>query len=493
MSLSQLLRILWARKFLFVTLCVTLVMAVAVVSLVLPKKYIAEVAMVVDVDDANPVGERTAYQAQQQTAFIATQIDVIASRNVALKVIEDEHLLEEPYFIDEFAAAGGRPNDADGMRLWLAYQLLDELNVRSSRNGNVIFAQFSSRDPQLAARLANGFSDAYIRTALELKVEPARRKTEWFDKQVQTLRDHYESAQQKVSEYQSKHGVIGVDDAQIDAENARLQELTNQLVMAQSQAYATRARAGQMDEASLLNRPDELSDVMKSPLLQNLKTELARAEGKFADVSQRFDRNHPQYMSAAAELAALQKKVQHELDNARATVARESSISQQQVSNLQRAVETQRQRIIGMRGTQDDYAMLKHEADSARNAYDAAIKRNGETDLESRLDFTNIALLNAAAVPTQPASPRFALNVALAVLFAPLLAAAMILAGELRMRVVHSAEDLREASLGPLLAEVPRPPATLRRSRVTRRGFRRLRTPTRTEPRIEPRVEPGIP
>jgi len=467
MSLAQLMRTLWARKTLFITVCaITLFIALAA-SLLLPKKYEAEAAVVVDINGNDPLSENNnnGSQAQLQPAFLATQMDVIASHSVALKVVDKLKLSEDPAMQEAFNTA----TDGQGsLRDWVADLLLNKLRVRSSHNGNVIFIQYTSKHAKRAADIVDAFADSYIQTSLELKIDPARRSAGWFDEQVKTLREQLEATQQKLSAYQTEHGIIGSDDARIDAENGRLNEISNQLVEAQSAMYESTAREQQMKEAAALNRPDELSDLLKSPLVQNLKTELARAEAKFADVSQRFDHNHPEYMSAQAELGSLQKKVRDEMENARATVAREASIGRQRVADLQRSLEEQRQRILSLKHEQDDYSVLKRDADNARTAYDTALQRGGETRLESRLDHTNIAILNHAVVPMLPSSPKLLLNLALALLLGPWLAAAVCMMVEMLNRCVHTTDDLDANDLGPVLGEVPASTLTLRRSWLRR-------------------------
>ncbi len=462
MSLGQLVRILWARKTLFLSVCAATLFLALAASLLLPKKYEAEAAVVVDVNGNDPLSDNNSNStAQLQPSFLATQMDVIASHSVALKVVDRLKLAEDPAMREAFMSATGGQGV---MRDWVADLVLNKLRVRSSHNGNVIYVQYASKSPQRAAQIVDAFADGYIQTSLELKVDPARRQAGWFDEQVKTLRDALEASQQKLSAYQTEHGVIGSDDARIDVENARLQDISNQLVEAQSGMYESGARAQQMKEAASVNRPDELSDLLKSPLLQNLKTELARAEAKFADVSQRYDHNHPEYMSAAAELASLQKKVRDEMENARATIGREASIGRQRVADLQRALEEQRNRILSLKHAQDDYSVLKRDAENARTAYDTALQRGGQSRLESRLDHTNIAILNHAVVPMQPSSPRLLLNLALALLLGPWLAAALCMMVEMLNRRVHTAEDLYGNDLGPLLGEVPNSGLTLRRS-----------------------------
>ena len=102
MRSSQLIRILWAHR--WTSLCIlAAVLAVAVAaSLLLPKKYKAESAIVVDVRGSDPLTPQDAMPAQLASTYLATQADVIASHNVALKVIDRMKLTSDPKFIDKF-------------------------------------------------------------------------------------------------------------------------------------------------------------------------------------------------------------------------------------------------------------------------------------------------------------------------------------------------------------------------------------------------------
>src|SRR3569832_1851471 len=85
MDILQFLLILKAhRKLMLVTLmlCVALV---AVVSLVYPKTYSATASLVVNVNGADPV-TRQVMQGELVSRYLTTQIDIIGSHSVALKV-----------------------------------------------------------------------------------------------------------------------------------------------------------------------------------------------------------------------------------------------------------------------------------------------------------------------------------------------------------------------------------------------------------------------
>ncbi len=454
MSLIQLLRIIKGHRWQFILISLTTIALAALASMMLPKKYTADAAVVVDMSGNNRVsGNAESNMAPQlQPAYVATQLDVLSSHNVALKVVDKLDLTNDARFRNGFQyATGGNGSIRD----WIADLLVSSLKVRSSRNGNVIVVEYTGREPVQTAAVANAFAEGYIQTTLDLKTDSARHQAGWFDKQLQDLRNNLETAQQKLSAYQNSQDVIGIDDARLDVENSRLEELSNQLVSAQSAMYQATARERQMNEATTANQLGQLSDVLKSPLLQNLQTELARAEASFAHVSQRYDHNHPEYQSAAAQLNALQTKVASEINNTKSSLRRDASVARQQVSGLQKAIEEQREHILSMQHVQNSYSVLKHDVDNARTAYDNAMLRGDETRLESRLDSTNAAILNRAVTPLQPSSPRVVLNLVLAILLGPMLALGFCLMGEMSNRRIHDRDDLSGTDPDLVLAEIP--------------------------------------
>ncbi len=461
MRLSQLIRILWVQRTMSLYILATMLAIAVAASLLLPKKYTGESAVVVDDRGIDPLAQNGVMPTQLATSYVATQVDVIESHNVALKVVDRMKLTADPEIVEKFH----EKTDATGsIRDWAADEILKSLTVKPSKESDVIFLEFLSKSPQAAADIANSFAESYIQTSLELKVDPARRQAGWFDQQVNDLRAALEIAQRKLSAYQSQHGVIGVtdDNNRLDVETARLTEISNHFVAAQAAMYDAETRQRQMHDASAKGLSDESINVLQNPLLQSLKTELARSAARFADVSERYDRNHPQYMSAQAELESLRSKVAAEVSNANAAVAREAQIARQNMADLQRAMEQQRKRILDLQHNQDEYAVLKRDAENARAALDSSLQRGSETRLESRLNNTNTAILNYAFPPMKPSSPRLLLNLALAIILGFMLAVGASLTRERFDQRIHSRDDLLEGADIAVLAELPRARTSMR-------------------------------
>src|SRR5688572_9846015 len=466
MGLAQMLRILRGRALLFTAIVLLVVMAVGLISLVSPKKYVAELALVVDVQGNDPMKEAALAPSLVPT-HLSTQTEIIRSRNVATKVIEKMGLATDPAVVEAYRDSGA---DTD-LNSWLVANVLRAVDAKTARNSNIIRVSYTSTDPTIAASMANAFADAYIQTSLELKVDPARRQVTWYEQQVSQLRDDLVAAQQRLSKYQSDHGVLGVDDARMDVENARLQEISNQLVTVQAAMFDANSRSQQITSSEQL---DALPDLLKNPTIQNLKSELARAESKLAEVSGRYGVNHPQYIASAAEVTSLKSKLNMEIGVTRGSLVQNAAIARRQVGDVQKALEEQKDRIIALKRQQDELSVLNRDIESARAAYDAALQQANQTKLESRVDRTNVAILNAATPPLMPDSPRILLNLVVSLLVGVVLAVGLILTMEVCNRRLRSAEDLADFTDLPVLAELPALPAAARRhgKREARRALK---------------------
>jgi polysaccharide biosynthesis transport protein len=447
MNIAQLLRILWARRRLVLGVMIGAIVLAALAKLILPPTYVAQTSLVIDTKGVDPV--TGAAMPTQGTNPLTTQIDVITSRAVAVKVVDDLKLVEST------------GEEADRERLGKAFGLLAALEVRPASQSNVLRIKFENSDAEFAAAVANAFADAYVRTSLELRLDPARRQNVWFEEQLKSLRDQVEERRQKLSAYQREHGIIATDE-RIDVENARLNDLSRQLVDAQR--VSTDAQARQRQASSGQNQ-SELPEIMGNSLLQSLKAELVRAEARLAELSERYDRNHPQHMAASAEVRALRDKIAAETRSATSSITQSVQLSDRQVGNLQQAFDEQKERILELKRQRDEVSVLSREVDSAQGAYDAVLQRASQVRLESQLEQTQVAVLDRASVPSRPAPPGLIVSIVLAALFGAMLGAALALLLEMLDRRVRVGDELTRLAGLEVLAEVPRLRASFRPSR----------------------------
>lgn len=451
MNFTQFMLILKARAWVVLLALVMTVITTVVVSLILPKSYTATATLVVDAKAKDPV-TGIMLPAQMLPGYVATQVDILGSQNVALRVVQGLKLADNPQVRADFmAATQGRGS----IQHWLADLLLRKLEVEPSRESSVIRVNFSGTDPQFAAVVANAFAQAYIQTNLDLKVEPARQTTAWYETKIASLRTNLEAAQAKLSQYQREHGLVASDE-RLDVETARLAELSSQLVAAQSATYDSLSRQKQSGES--------LPDVMNSPVVAGLRADLARAESKLSELAEKLGTNHPQYQSASAEVESLRAKLNNEIGTATKGVSATARAAMQREGDLRSSLAAQRAKVLQLKKQRDDLTVLLRDVENAQRAYDTALQRYTQTSLEAENTQTDIAILNPAVPPIEPSSPKLVLNTILAVFLGGLLGIGLAFLMEMIDRRVRSGEDVA-AMLGiPVLGE-------LGRNHTTRRGL----------------------
>src|SRR5690606_3705254 len=153
--------------------------------------------------------------------------------------VENLKLAQDPAQRQAFAELGGKGS----IEQYLVRQLGAGLNLVPSNSSRVISINYSASDPDTAARIANGFDEAYRDVSLALVVEPARQSAGWYQQRADEVQKQLVEAQEKLVARQQQLGV-SADSDQTDAEVARLASLSAQLAQAQAARAQATSRTG---------------------------------------------------------------------------------------------------------------------------------------------------------------------------------------------------------------------------------------------------------
>jgi len=444
MSVSQFLSVVRARWWVALAVFMLTVGVAVGVSLVLPKQYTATATMVVDQLRPDPVSGGT-YSGNPSPAFTATQIDVLKSERVAQQVISNLRLAADPGRKEAWMKA---TKGTGSVEAWLVDVVRLPLDVKPSRESNVVSIAYKAGTAEGAAAYANAFMQAYLEVTLNLKVGPAKEYSNFFDARAKELRAEIERAQAKLSAYQREKGVIIASDGQIDVESARLNELSTQLGALQAINAGAGAREAHAN-ASM--------EVANSSVVASLRADLTRAEARLQELTSRLGDNHPQVMEARANITSLRGRLDSETRRVSGTVGVVSSINRQREVELRAALEAQRARVLKMRMAREEGAVLVRDVESAQRAYDAVLTRRSQNSLESQATQSNAFPLAEAVPPIDPSSPKVARNAMLAAILGILLGVGAAIVLEYADRRVRTVDEVSELLGLPVFGVLPKP------------------------------------
>ncbi|ODT63831.1 MAG: chain length determinant protein EpsF [Nitrosomonadales bacterium SCN 54-20] len=454
MTLQQFLLILRARYKVVFSILLFTVIATLIVSLLLPKQYTAGTAVVVDIKSPDPVAGMILPGLTSPT-YMATQVDVINSDRVAERVVKMLRLDENPVVKEQWEEDGSKGE----LVTWLASLLKRKLDVKPSRESNVIYIEYTGNDPGFSAAVANAFAQAYIDVNLDLKVAPARQYAHWFKGQTAAARDELERAKAALSVYQQETVLVATEE-RLDYEVAKLNELSSQLTLIQAQTSDSSSKRKAAED------PETLAEVIQSPLINSLKSDIARLDAKLQESSAYLGPNHPQTKRTQSELASLRSKLSAETRRIHSSIGTSYEVGKRKEQELLEAMEKQKGRVLELNRQRDQMSVLQGDVEAAQRNFEGISQRSALTRLESLSVQTNITPLNPASVPSEPSKPKLLLNMLISIFLGTLLGVGVALVMELMNRRVRSVEDIVEAIEIPVLAVMSGPSRSKLSSRL---------------------------
>jgi polysaccharide biosynthesis transport protein len=447
MSLGQFLSILRARWWVAALVLLITVGTAVAVSLLLPKQYSATASVVIDVKP-DPVSSMM-YGGMVAPGFMATQVEIMKSDRVAQRVVSNLKLAENPQVRLQWLDSTGGNGSIES---WLGDSFQKNLDVAPSRESSVISVSYKAQEPRFAAAVANAFVQAYIETSLQLRVDPARQYSSFFETRSKEAREALEKAQTKVSVFQAANGIIATDE-RLDVENARLNELSSQYTMLQALSAESRSR----QTAAQSSQGDRMQEVLNNGIVAQLKADLNRNESRLKELSTRLGDAHPQVEELRASIAELKTRLEAETRKVTSGVAVSNTINIQRMAEVKASLEAQRSKVLRMKSVRDEGSVLLRDVENAQRGYDAIQQRFTQTNLEGQATSTNVHTLQRASEPTQPSSPKVMLNTLLSVALGLGLALAAALLLEFFDRRIRTLEDVVIALELPVLGVMPKP------------------------------------
>ncbi|RUX64351.1 chain-length determining protein, partial [Mesorhizobium sp. M2A.F.Ca.ET.040.01.1.1] len=114
----------------------------------------------------------------------------------------------------------------------------DKLNVYAVEKTRAIAIEFASKDPKLAADVANGIANAYIASKSDAKLESNAAATDFLAPEIADLQNRVKDAEAKVAAFRAQSDLLmGGNNAVLPTQ--QLAELSSEL----SRVRASRAAA----------------------------------------------------------------------------------------------------------------------------------------------------------------------------------------------------------------------------------------------------------
>jgi len=203
--LQQVLLILKARICYFIVTFVLVFATVVAVTLLLPKKYEATAALVLNYKGVDHV-TGFAIPSNLMTSYMTTQMGVIKSHRVALKVVDNINITDSQAIQDSFQQSTNGKGD---IRDWAAKFIVQSLKVQPDTGCNIINLVYSSKSPEFSKLMADAFAAAYMQINAQMSNQPSQTASTFLYEQKDLLKAKLREAQTNLLRYKQDNGITG--------------------------------------------------------------------------------------------------------------------------------------------------------------------------------------------------------------------------------------------------------------------------------------------
>src|SRR6202163_1048580 len=192
------------------------VLSIAAVNLVTPR-YKSEARILIDGREnvfLRPNGERNEERNTLDAEAVTSQGQLLLSRDLAREIIKKNSLAERPEFdpvlqglspLKSLLALIGIGRDP--LSLTPEERVLDAYYERFTAyavdKSRVVVVKFQSRDPDLAAQVANSIADGYLVLQQGARREQARSAGQWLAGEIESLRKKVAESESRVEDFRS--------------------------------------------------------------------------------------------------------------------------------------------------------------------------------------------------------------------------------------------------------------------------------------------------
>ncbi len=498
------------RNWIIVPTLLAAALSITVVNMITPR-YRSEVRILIDGREnvfLRPNGERNDDRNALDAEAVTSQVQLLQSRDLARDVIKKNKLAELPEFdpvlrgfspLRSLLALIGIGRDPISLTpeervLDAYYERFTAYAVDKSR---VVVIEFQSRDPDLAARVANSIADGYLVLQQGARRDQAKSAGQWLAGEIENLRKKVAEAESRVEDFRSGSSLfVGTNNTTLS--NQQMGELNTQLNNARALRSDAESKARLIREMLQSGKPIEASEVLNSELIRRLSEQRVTLRAQLAEQSSTLLDNHPRIKELKAQLADLDRQIRDEAGKISRSLDNDARIASGRVEGLSANLDQLKKQASSANGQDVQLRALEREAKAQRDLLESYLAKYREATTRENIEAAPAdgRIISRASVSNIPAYPKKLPIVLIATLATLMLSTGLIVTSELlRMTIPRAAAAFVSVS-APLREPVARvfsPPAEPRFAAEYKLAAESRPAAVESEPAVEPVAVPLAP
>ena len=376
---------------------------------------------------------------------ITSQVQLIRSRDLGEAVAAKLDLAAKPEFdpkaihpsvltriLAKFGLARSESATSADDRVLNSY--FEKLSVSAVDNSRIINIDFASTDPQLAADSANAIAEEYLARQSAAKHDTTADAAKWLSDQIVDLRQKVQTAEARVEDFRSKNDLFDAGGTTpTTLPQQQLANLNSELSKVRAERANAEAKAAQIRAGLASNTVPNLTDVLNSPLIQNLVAQEVALRGQIAQLNATLLPGHPKMQELNAQVADLDRQIIGEARKILESLEAEEKTTEAREAEINDGLAKLKDTTATANDAGVELRALEREAAADRDLLATYLSRYREAVGREQTDYLppDARIVSRAAVATDPDFPKILPMTIAATVLALILAVAFLLLREL--------------------------------------------------------------
>lgn len=375
--------------------------------------------------------------------FLATQFQIIRSKPVAVKVVENLGLATryatwflapedetKPAWQEGMAWVKGMlkvfsetDEPANGAGLQgekrtdvdvIADVLIEELEIKPTKDSKIVNISYEFENPVIASMVVNAFTRAYIDELLEMRMTASEYTVQWMSKKAGEQRKQLETAEKALNAYMRRQDIVAIEN-NTSIGPQRVNELSAKLTQAETSKQELRSiyaklRVVTAEEAMVIPA------VSDHEVIRGIRRDIVKAEQAVLEHSKKYGRRHPVMIRSTNELELLQRNLASETERVIRSIQNDYEMARENVKNLKAQFLAAKSEAITLSEKYVQYKILKRDVETYRHLYNALIVKIKEQVLAEEVQPVKVWTVEEAVPPVNPVNAHRMRNLLLGVL-----------------------------------------------------------------------------
>ena len=445
-SLGEYWNVLVRRRGIILLLFLLIFCATAYFALSATALYTASAT--VKIEPNNPkvtgVGEVQSIESRGDYDYHQTQFALLKSRALAARVIDKLDLKNNKSFTDSRVVS---PNPVDHIKSWMSRVLgyfsyylaplfrpervpemsppislaegsdklpielsvarhlidgyLGSIEVAPVKETRLVRVNFTTPDATLSQALANAHVQTFVQMNFEGRFTMTEEALDYLDQKKAELREKLAKSEIALNSFRRQHGVVSVEKGENIVVD-RLVDLNKQLTTARAQRIEAETLYRTIENRNY----QDLAEIMKQGLVQQLKSNIANLDSEKARLGTVFKPDHPRMQELNKQIALAREAFEGEVASVIRGINANFAAASAKERGLQSEADKQQQDALKLKELGVDYTVLQEEVNANRSLYENVLKRLSETNVSNDLAVSNMQIVERAAKPSSPSGPN---------------------------------------------------------------------------------------